>query len=298
MMCPRPSKGEQMAKPKNWFIMKKKEDDTAEIEIFDEIDSFWGMGAKQFKEKFDEIKDASSIRLLLNSPGGSVFDGMSIYNILSSVRNKLTVEVVGLAASIASVIALAGDKLIMAEGSYLMIHNPWTMMAGGSEELRKAADILDKMKKDYSKIYAEKTGMETGEIEKLMADETWMTADEAVENGFADETTDYGQIAARFAFDKYNFAHLPQMLADIGAKKGIDNITEFERFLRNSAGFSRSEACIIASHGYRALTRGEPDSAQSATLAPCETETVTPVINYALQMRERELDFELRRVTI
>lgn len=248
-----------MARNRNWFKFEMKSD-IAEIEIFDEIDSAWGIGPGDFKAKLDTVKDAKSIKLLLNSPGGSVFDGMAIHNMLSNYRDKLDIEVVGVAASIASIIALAGKKLTIANGAYLMIHNPLTIMVGEAQDLRKTADLLDKMKVDFVNIYKKKSGKNEKEISDMMDAETWMTADEAIENGFADGAEDYGQIAARL--DGEIAKHFAKVPGDLGkTEKKITNPRELESALRD-AGCSRKEAVAIVADGWKAVGRGDPEPAR------------------------------------
>jgi ATP-dependent Clp endopeptidase proteolytic subunit ClpP len=256
-----------MPRNKSWFKMAKK-DDIAEIEIFDEIDPFWGIGPKEFKAKFDEVKDSKSIKLLLNSPGGSVFDGMAIYNILSTVRDKLEIEVVGLAASIASIIALAGSKLTMAEGSYFMIHNPLTIMIGGAEELRKTADLLDKMKGEFVSIYGNKSGLGGDEIGQMMDDETWLTASEAIDKGFADASENYGQIAAKVDSNiAKHFAKVPDGIKRLESKDGITNPRDLESLLRD-AGCSKREAVAIVADGWKGVGRSDSEPARGDPVEP------------------------------
>lgn len=285
-----------MARSKAWFSMSKKSDELAEIEIFDEIDSMWGIGPKEFKAAFDQVKDAKAVKLLLTSPGGSVFDGMAIYTILSSIREKLSVEVISLAASIASIIALSGSSLVMARGSHFMIHNPWTVLAGGADDLRKTADILDKMKADYVSIYSEWSGLEPEKVSEMMDAETWLTADEAVENGFASAVADYGQIAARtqaFALGKFNYSHIPQPLAEAAAPSKIDNVRDLERLLRDAGGFSKSEAVTISSQGWNAFARRDSETETSQGEPAAEP---APIQDLALMVREKELEHNLRRL--
>lgn len=242
---------------KRWYSINAKAEGVVEISIFDEI-GFWGTTAKDFKREFDAVKDADSIVVSLNSPGGGFFDGMAIYQMLSAVRSKVHVEVYGIAASIASVIALAGSSLSVARGSYFMIHNPFTLAIGGAKELRDTANILDKMQGDLANLYAGKTGMSTDEAQSLMDAETWYTADEAYEAGFADEVPDYGEVAARVTdLAPFNFTHTPQALLENQTKSEITTERQFERLLRD-AGFSRTEATAIATHGFRAI-QGEPE---------------------------------------
>jgi ATP-dependent Clp endopeptidase proteolytic subunit ClpP len=247
-------------KNKAWFRMEKKTEELAEIEIFDEIDAYFGFGPKEFKEQFDAIKSAKKIKVLLNSPGGSVFDGMTIYTLIAAEREKVEIEVLGLAASISSIVALAGSRLTVAKGAYYMIHNPWTFAMGGAEDLRKTADILDKLKGEFVSIYREKSGLKDEEIIKMMDAETWMTSEEAMANGFADDEEDYGQVAAKasaFSLTRYGFAHVPDPLAKSADVKRVSNPRELETLLRDS-GMSRSEAVAIVANGWKALGQGEP----------------------------------------
>jgi len=270
-------------KQKSWYKMAVK-DDTAEIEIFDEIDSFWGVGPKEFKASLDATKKAKSIKLLVNSPGGSVFDGMAIYNMLSQHRDRLDIEVVGLAASIASVIALAGRSLTMAEGSYFMIHNPLTIMVGNAEDLRKTALLLDKMKEDFLNIYETHSDMKREEIAKAMDDETWLTAQEAESAGFATSVQDYGQIAA-FVNPKgvaEGFNHIPDAVKMADEK--ITNPRELERLLRD-AGVSRKQAVAIVA------AVKEPE-VQSDSVILLQSDSAKPLITPAMLIQDLELNYK------
>lgn len=192
---------------KSWYNIKvnpiNNATSTAEVSIYDEI-GLWGVDAKTFKKDWDKIKNLKEIKVYVNSPGGSVFDGMAIYNMLSDSRDKVTVEVDGLAASIASIIAMAGKKLVMREGTLLMIHNAWSLAMGDSNEMRKTADTLDKINEQLISIYSGKTGMDAEEIKQLMNEETWLDADEAVEKGFADESVKAPRMAAKYSGEIMN----------------------------------------------------------------------------------------------
>jgi len=193
---------------KNWYSMRVQPKNEAssdlEIRIYDEIGLF-GVSAETFTQEFNKVKDlGGNITLKVNSPGGDVFDGMTIYNILKTVKDRLTVEVEGLSASIASVISMAGSKLVMREGSFLMIHNPFMGAFGESVELRKAADMLDKVKEELVSIYVNNSNLSKEEIESMMDDETWMNAREALEAGIADEIDEeYLAAAAKWDANKY-----------------------------------------------------------------------------------------------
>lgn len=150
-------------------------------------EEWWGdeIVPSQFREELS--KRSGDLTVAINSVGGDVFAGISIYNSLVQYSGRVTVRVDGLAASIASIIAMAGDKIIMSPGSEMMIHKPWTLAIGDSEELQKNIEILDKIQESLVSIYTARTGLTKEEIVTMLEAETWMTADEAVEKGFADE---------------------------------------------------------------------------------------------------------------
>ncbi|PKL25029.1 MAG: hypothetical protein CVV47_07025 [Spirochaetae bacterium HGW-Spirochaetae-3] len=232
---------------KKWYAIADNEKaDTAEISIYDEI-GFWGTTFVQFAEDFNKIKNRSSIKLYLNSVGGSVFDGLGIYNLLSSVHDRLTVEVMGLAASISSVIFLAGDIRIMDEGTFLMVHLPSVSTSGGSDDLRKDADTLDKIKEEIVNIYVNRTGMAQDTITKLMEAETWFTADEAVKNGFATVTNKQAQATnCLYNLTSRGFVNVPKNLSRPAVTIADMTVRDFEKTLRD-VGFSKSEATLLAS---------------------------------------------------
>ena len=131
------------------------------------------------------MKDAAEITVRINSPGGDVFDGFAIYNLLAQHPAKINVKVDGWAASAASVIAMAGDTIEMAANALMMIHNPWTMAIGDSVSMRKSADLLDQIKGSILTTYQAKTSMDEADIAALMDAETWFDAKGAVEAGLA-----------------------------------------------------------------------------------------------------------------
>jgi ATP-dependent Clp protease protease subunit len=271
-----------MPKNKTWFRMEKKSPELAEVEIFGEIDDFWGVGPSTFKAALDKVKDAKSIKLLLNSPGGSVFDGLAIHSMLATYRDKLDIEVIGVAASIASIIALAGRKLTMSAGSFYMIHNPLTVMMGDAAELRKTADILDKMKVNFVEIYKAKSGKLDGAISDMMNEETWLTADEAVKEGFADDTVDHGKIAAKMEGCKIvgRFTKLPEAL--MLEKEESTESRKLEEDLRD-AGYSKAEALAIVADGWKAVGRSESAPTERSDSAK------KPVITPAMLISEMDL---------
>lgn len=153
-------------------------------------DTWWGdeVTPDLFREELKQ--HAGDLTVVINSPGGDVFAGLAIYNALVNHNGNVTVRVDGLAASIASVIAMAGDKIIMSPGSMIMIHRPSVYAAGTVDDMEKAKDVLMKIEEGITPIYAKRTGLDEDKIAELLEAETWMLADKAVELGFADEVSE------------------------------------------------------------------------------------------------------------
>lgn len=158
-------------------------------EIVDEEYEDTDVSAAGFRDALKQLGNIKQLNLHINSPGGSVFQGIAIYNMLKQSKAHVNIYVDGVAASIASVIAMAGDTIFMPSNSMLMIHNPYTFAMGNANELRKAADDMDKITEASKKAYLEKAGdkLTDQELQQIMDDETWMTAQEAVDKGLADE---------------------------------------------------------------------------------------------------------------
>lgn len=185
---------------KSWYSIQAKADQAAEISIYDEI-GYWGVTAKQFIGDLKAI-DATTIKLAINSPGGAVFDALAIYNALRQHPANVEVTIMGVAASAASVIAMAGDTVVMPENAFMMIHNPLNMAYGNADDLREMADVLDKIGASLVGIYAKRTGLPEDEIKALLDAETWLNAEEAVLKGFADELQPELNVAASFDMER------------------------------------------------------------------------------------------------
>ena len=183
-----------MPKPRSWYAMKAMGGGAAEVLIYEEIGA-WGISAKEFASDLKELGAVSEITLRINSPGGSVFDGNAIFNQLKQHKAKVTAHIDGLAASMASVIAMAADHIVMPENALMMIHNPWTVSIGNAEELRKDADLLDTIKRTLLTAYG-RSAMTDEELSSMMDAETWLTGADAVEMGFADEMEEEVAMAA------------------------------------------------------------------------------------------------------
>ena len=158
----------------------------AEILIYDPIGADWfgeGVTAKRFIDDLAEQGDLTDIHVRINSPGGEVFDGFAIYNALKNHKAQIHVQIDGLAASIASVIAMAGDLVTMGDGAMIMIHDPWSLAVGNAEAMRAHAEMLDKVKAGMLGAYVAKTGRDSEDIAAEMEGETWFTVDEAIDSG-------------------------------------------------------------------------------------------------------------------
>ncbi|WP_152639538.1 ClpP-like prohead protease/major capsid protein fusion protein, partial [Escherichia coli] len=184
------SRSTPTASPKNnsWFRMQAGHQSDADIYIYDEI-GFWGVTAKQFISDLNALGDITHINLHINSPGGDVFEGIAIFNALKTHGASITVYVDGVAASMASVIAMVGNPVIMPENTFMMIHKPFGFTGGDAEDMRTYADLLDKVEAVLLPAYAQKTGKTTDEVAAMLADETWMSGAECLAHGFADQVT-------------------------------------------------------------------------------------------------------------
>lgn len=225
-----------------------KATDEAEVFIYGDIGGWWdGVQAEEFAKEIATL-DVKTLNVRLNSPGGLVFDGVAIYNALARHSAKVVVSVEGIAASIASVIAMAGDEIQIAEGSRFMIHDPWTFAMGNAADLRAEADVLEGLKSDLIDIYTARTEQSRDDLSSWMTDETWLSARESVEKGFADTMTpakkkEKKEAHARSAMLRF-FRNLPQDLA--GVERDVPAIREFEALLRDGEGLSQTQAKRIA----------------------------------------------------
>jgi ATP-dependent protease ClpP protease subunit len=157
----------------------------ATIHVYDEI-GYWGITAADFVRELSSL-NATTIDLHINSPGGEIFDGIAIMNALRSHPATVTTYVDAIAASIASVIAMAGDRIVMAPHSQLMIHDGSALCVGNAANMRETAELLDRQSDNIAAVYAERAGGDVAEWRARMTAETWYTAAEAVAAGLADE---------------------------------------------------------------------------------------------------------------
>lgn len=251
-------------KGSNWYEIANQAG-TIEIDIYDEIGG-WGIYAADFKRELEDVASRGGpIVLNINSPGGDVFEGISVYHAVSKYRDRITVNITGVAASIASVVALAGNRLVMGQGTFLMIHDAWTIILGTAKKLRQRADTLDQIDTEMVGIYEQNSNLSKQELITAMDSETWYSPDQAYQAGFADAIEDYGEIAAKsIAFDwrSYGYQRVPQQLWE-ARRRAVAPKTERE--LEESLvalGFSKKQAERISAKGYGAL-QGDPAVGES-----------------------------------
>ena len=160
---------------------------------------FGGIDENDVVAFLDENPGLTNINLRINSPGGSIFAGQAMFHRLAASSAKITTYVDGLAASMASYLMLVGDEIHMADGALVMIHNPLACTCGEASDLRKTADLLDTLRASLVSVYEKRTGKSADDLHAMMDAETWMNAQEAVENGFADTVDELPIQAAAFA---------------------------------------------------------------------------------------------------
>ena len=182
----------------NPAIQAAADDDTS-ISVFDVIGhDYWeggGVTAKRIAAALRSIGERD-VTVNINSPGGDLFEGLAIYNLLREHKGSVTVKVLGVAASAASIIAMAGDEIQIARAGFLMIHNAWILAAGNRHDLRSYADYLEPFDASMVDVYAARTGQDAGSIGKMMDGETWIGGSAAVEQGFADALLASDEVAA------------------------------------------------------------------------------------------------------
>ena len=208
---------------KSWYTIRARASG-AEVLIYDEIGAY-GVTAKGFLAELGALPDDAAIDLRLNSPGGSVFDAVAIYNALKRHAGDITVWIDGIAASAASYIAMAGDTIVMPENAFLMIHDPSGLVMGTAADMREMAETMDKIAGSMIRGYAGRSGRSEEEIAALMAAETWFDAQDALAAGLATRMAEPVRIAA--SFDIGRFSNAPASLIEavaetVGSPDGIE----------------------------------------------------------------------------
>jgi len=211
---------------KSWYTIRARASG-AEVLIYDEIGAY-GVSAKGFLAELGALPDGVPIDLRLNSPGGSVFDAVAIFNALTRHSGAITVWIDGIAASAASYIAMAGDEIVMPENAFLMIHDPSGIVMGTAADMREMAATMEKIAGSMVRGYAGRSGRSEEEIATLMAAETWFDAQDALAAGLATRIADPVRIAA--SFDIGRFRNAPHALTELvdaeGAATGNDIVPD------------------------------------------------------------------------
>lgn len=221
------------AQSKRFWEVKNAANDVGEVYIYGDIVSYkWydeDTTAASFKEDLDGLGDIATLNIYINSPGGSVFQGQAICSILKRHKAKKHVYIDGLAASIASVIAMAGDAIFMPANAMMMIHNAWTFGYGNAKDLRKLADDLDKINESIVAAYMQKVSISEHEVRELMDAESWLTAQECLDYGFCSELLEDKQVAASVNTDLLaRYRNVPERLLS-SAQKGEEALGQAER---------------------------------------------------------------------
>lgn len=220
MMTPKALTPIDSVPEKRWYKIRNVRRGVAEIAIYDEIGG-WGITAREFSDELKMYADVSLIDLHIHSPGGDVFEGMAIYNLLVNHPARVEATIDGLAASMGSVVAMAADTITIPENAMMMVHRPWGIQGGDADEMRRYADLLDKVESNLVSAYTKKTGLSDDVIRELLADETWLTGPEAVERGFADQLAEPLTAAASLQSNRMKeFQNMPKQMKDLMKPRG------------------------------------------------------------------------------
>ena len=243
---------------------------TATLHIFDVI-GLWGLQAADFRAELDKAP-GKALNVEINSPGGDVFVGLAIYNMLKASGKTIKVKVMGVAASAASLIAMAGDSISMPKNTFMMVHSAASGTAGRgtAEDHRTAADLLDKIGQSLTAIYSSRTGMAESEVKEMLSVDTWLDADDALKKGFATEVTE--EIKATASFDVGQSALPANVKAVFGATKRATSAPNQHAEIRT--------LCALANRAQDAagfIATGKTLDQVRAALLPAMTSTTTSV---------------------
>ena len=245
-----------------WFkvVAAKKDDEESEILIFDYV----GYPYNDPREFIQALSEMGNVTIRINSPGGDVFDGMVLVNAIASHKGIVTTRVEGLAASMASVIAVSGKKVQAYENTMVMIHNAWTFAMGNQYDMQDTADLLEKIDGNILDAYQNKSKKGKKAIAEMMKATSWMTAKEAKDHGFIDEIVTGKSVKANFNLSI--FANAPDDISDDPQGRELTR-KETERALRN-AGASREYARALAAKRADASDVEDPPVVASPVIVP------------------------------
>lgn len=238
---------------KPFWAIRNQGEGTGEVRIYGEIAAADGLFVsedattpRQFAAELDDLGEIDTLNVRINSPGGNVFAGNAIHNILRRNPARKVVTVDGLAASAASVVAMAGDEVVMPTNSLMMIHEAHGAVMGNAGDIREFADVLDTATESVVSSYVGKTGLSARRIREMVAEETWLTAAEAMEHGFADRV-DRRQVSA-------------SMRGDLLQVNGLEvDLSQYEKRpkLNRQSGRGNEQAAIAAAYSkFEEMTNG------------------------------------------
>jgi ATP-dependent protease ClpP protease subunit len=237
---------------------------TAELLVYDVIGSSWwddGVTAKQVVNFLADQPDDAEVHVRINSPGGDAFEGVAIYNVLAQNPRRIVVHVDGLAASAASVIAMAGDEIRMAENALMMIHNSSGLTIGTAAEHEKTIEVLRKLDVTLATTYAARSGRDLADVSGWMDAESWFGADEAIEHGLADATDEAKRVEATWGRDGHRllatYQHAPQHLPDVSVPRARQPSTRIAACAAEEPKMALEQICAAL---------GLPEDAQEDTI--------------------------------
>lgn len=231
-------------------------DDNNDIGIFDVIgEDFWtgeGVTSKRVAAALRNIGPENDVTVNINSPGGDLFEGLAIYSLLKEHKGKVTVKVLSLAASAASIIAMAGDEIQIARAGFFMIHNAWTLAIGNRHDLRDLADFLEPLDRSMADVYSVRTEEPIETMQAMMDAESWIGGSDAVSDGFADSLLASDQIdaEANVSGTKVAAKKLDIALAKAGLSRADRRqlLNEYKSGMRNAAGHGMHNAADDDTH--------------------------------------------------
>lgn len=234
-----------------------------ELLVYEEIgENYWtggGVTAKSVKQSLDAAGNYDSVTLRINSPGGDAFEGAAIYSLLKASGKPVNVFVDGIAASAASIIAMAGDRITMSNVGMLMVHNAWSLCIGDGDDMRKCADTLDKVSASIAQAYVAKTGKTAEEIKTIMDAESWMGAQECVDEGFATAIAapaEKDEEAMALASSFRSLAKMKKVPANLAPRADDDEIDELCGCPCGPCQGGNCEGCMTADCSYEDCDHG------------------------------------------
>ena len=295
------NEAEGMAAAKSWYAIQQTEDGPAtEIHLYDEIGGY-GVGAKQFIADLKR-NSGNRIHLRINSVGGSVTEGLAIANAIKRHKGGVTAHIDGLAASMATVIAVSADETAMSDNAIFMIHEPWSVGQGTADDLRAEAEVLDKMKKSLVRAYTKKTGLDDEEVEEMMKAETWMNAEEALSSGFVDYIEDGLEAAAsvsvetaRARFDKFQNS-MRKTAKTIKAEEAAPEVVEPTVSVTDSP-VTEDAVDISSEDNMNAELQAKVDALQAELNAKVEAEAAVAQASEDIAKELETLKAEVERLT-